>query len=74
MDRRVAAYLLGHGTQQAWLVDPETRTVAIHAAGTLPRFLGGRDVLEGGDPLPGFSTPIAASSPGCPPRRVPNGA
>lgn len=51
---------LRFGARQVWIADPETRTVAVHAAGEPPRVLAGADVLDGGDLLPGFSTPIAA--------------
>ncbi|GJG86532.1 hypothetical protein tb265_17130 [Gemmatimonadetes bacterium T265] len=56
-----------YGARQVWLVDPATRTVAAHVVGQFPRFLGGDDVLDGGDLLPGFSTPVAAFFAGLPP-------
>jgi len=66
MSRKLAEYSRS-GTRQVWMVDPATRTVTVHTAGGLPRFLEGDDVLDGGDLLPGFSTPIAAFFAGLPP-------
>ena len=51
---------LRYGARQVWIADPETRTVVVHAPGAEPRTLAGADVLDGGELLPGFSTPIAA--------------
>lgn len=65
MNRKLAEYMR-YGAGQVWLVDPETRTVAVHTAGGLPRFLEGEDALDGGDLLPGFSTPVAAFFTGLP--------
>lgn len=62
IDRKLAEYLR-HGSRQVWIVDPEARTVVTHAAGGLPRFLEGDDVLEGGELLPGFSVPLARVFP-----------
>ncbi len=59
MSRKLAEYFR-YGARQVWFVDPDTRTVTTHTAGGLPRFLEGDEVLDGGDLLPGFSTPIAA--------------
>ncbi len=66
MSRKLAEYLR-YGARQVWMVDPATRTVTVHTAGGLPRFLEGDDMLEGGKLLPGFSTPIAAFFAGLPP-------
>lgn len=66
MSRKLAEYFR-HGARQVWFVDPETRTVAAHSAGALPRFFEGDDALDGGDLLPGFSTPVAAFFAGLPP-------
>lgn len=70
MQRKLAEYLR-FGTRQVWIVDPETRTVAAHAAGALPRFLEGDDVLDGGELLPGFATPVSAFFAGLPPLAPP---
>lgn len=73
MGRKLAEYFR-HGARQVWMVDPETRTVAAHTAGGLPRFLEGGGVLDGGDLLPEFSTPIAAFFAGLPPAGAPPAA
>lgn len=70
MSRKTAEYLRAGG-QQVWIVDPDARSVTAHTAGGLPRFLEGDDVLDGGDLLPGFSTPVAAFFAGLPPRAAP---
>lgn len=66
MERKLADYFR-YGARQVWIADPETRTVAAHTAGGLPRFLEGDDVLDGGELLPGFATPTAALFAGLPP-------
>ena len=66
MSRKLAEYFR-HGARQVWMVDPDTRPVAVHTAAGLPRFLEGDNVLDGGELLPGFSTPIAAFFAGLPP-------
>lgn len=48
-------------------VEMQRKPTEYLAAGALPRFLQGDDVLDGGDLLPGFSTPIAAFFAGLPP-------
>lgn len=52
-----------HGTQQIWVVHPQSRRVDIytHSETGSPelRFLGPEDALEGGDLLPGFRLPLA---------------
>ncbi len=57
MARKLAIYLAA-GVRLVWVVDPETRTVAVHspAGATL---LGEGDVLDGRDVIPGFSIPVA---------------
>ena len=65
MQRKVSEYLR-HGARQVWVVDPETRTVMAYTAGGFTRFLERDDVLDGGELLPGFSTPIAAFFAGLP--------
>lgn len=50
---------LNAGVQAVWLVDPEDRSVTVHAAGQTPRTLAIDDELDGGDVLPGFSVPVA---------------
>jgi Uma2 family endonuclease len=43
------------GTRLFWVVDPETRTVEVYDSPTGVRRLGGTDVLDGGEVLPGFT-------------------
>lgn len=47
------------GTGVVWLVDPETRTVEVHASGQAVRALREGDTLDGGDAFPGFALPVA---------------
>src|SRR5436190_18541794 len=43
------------GTQLAWIVDPDSRTVAVHHSPDAPdRILQETDQLDGGSVLPGF--------------------
>ncbi len=53
-----AAMWLSYGSQQAWVEDPERTTIAIFRPGEPPVALGEDDILDGGDLLPGFSTPV----------------
>ena len=53
------AYMwLSYGSQQVWVADPPTATVTIYRLNTTPVTLGEDDVLDGGELLPGFSTPV----------------
>ena len=53
------AYMwLSYGSQQVWVADPPTTTITIYRLNTAPVTLSEDDVLEGGDLLPGFSTPV----------------
>jgi len=56
---KVADYLPA-GARLVWIVDPKRRTVAIHETLLAPRRLGPRDVLDGGDLLPGFAIRVEA--------------
>ena len=56
---RKVAISLGAGVALVWVVDPARRTVAVHQPGREPRVLGGDDVLEGGEVLPGFAVALA---------------
>jgi Uma2 family endonuclease len=67
MTRKLADYF-GHGTRIVWLVDPDAREVTVYSAGAIPRLLHDTDTLDGGDVLPGFSTPVAALFAGLAPR------
>ena len=53
-----ATMWLSYGSQQVWVEDPEQNTVTIHRPGSNPVVLGEYDVLDGGDLLPGFTTPV----------------
>lgn len=46
------------GSRMVWLADPQRRTVAIHALEATPYMIGGHEILDGGDVLPGFRAPI----------------
>jgi Uma2 family endonuclease len=53
------ARLLRAGTSLVWVVDPDRRTVTVHAPDASPRTLREDDTLDGGAILPGFSLPVA---------------
>jgi Uma2 family endonuclease len=67
MSRKLTDYL-GHGTRLVWIVDPDAEEVTVYTAGSIPRLLGDADTLDGGDVLPGFSTPVATLFAGLAPR------
>ncbi|MBC8113368.1 MAG: Uma2 family endonuclease [Candidatus Saccharimonas sp.] len=50
---------LAFGVRQVWVVDPETKDVAVHRPGQMMRLLEGDDELAGGDELPGFSCRVS---------------
>ena len=54
------AYMwLCYGSQQVWVADPPTATITVYSnLNTAPVTLTEDDVLDGGDLLPGFSTPV----------------
>ena len=49
---------LSYGSQQVWVADPPTATITIFRLNTAPVTLTEDDVLDGGELLPGFSTPV----------------
>jgi len=50
---------LKSGCQAVWLLDPQSRTVAVHRSGREVLVLGESEALSGGDLLPGFSVAVA---------------
>lgn len=56
--RKVSQYLAA-GTRLAWVLDPETRTAAVHRPGRQVLELGEDGILDGEDVLPGFRLPLA---------------
>ena len=54
-----AGEYLAAGARLVWVVDPPADVVYAYVAGEEPRRLSGRDVLTGGDVLPGFALPLA---------------
>ena len=49
---------LAAGTRLVWLVEPETRMVHVYRSARQVDVLGMDDVLDGGDVLPGFRSPV----------------
>ena len=68
MSRKIGDYLRA-GARLVWVLDPETRTAAVHVGGapSLPRVLEPHEALDGGDVLPGFTLPLAQCFAGLPP-------
>lgn len=54
---KTADYLAA-GTQQVWIVEPTTRTVAVYRPGGAARVYGADDTLDGGELLPGLALPV----------------
>jgi len=54
---KIQFYLL-NGVRLIWIVDPETRTIAVEAPATEGQVLGEGDMLDGGDVLPGFGVAV----------------
>lgn len=59
--QKVTTYLR-HGTTAVWVVDAQTRTVAVHLA-TGAKILTEDDTIEGGDVLPGFTLAVGRIFP-----------
>ena len=55
---RKARQWLHYGARQVWAVDPERLTLTQYTPGAPPITLGEWDTLDGGELLPGFSTPV----------------
>jgi Uma2 family endonuclease len=47
------------GTRMVWVVDPRTRTVAVHEPSGTTSILTETQVLTGGEVLPGFACPVS---------------
>lgn len=54
---KVSEYLVA-GVRLVWVVDPATRTVALHRSGEDVRVLAEGDALDGEDVLPGFRVAV----------------
>lgn len=57
VEEKVAAWLRG-GASEVWVIDPVSRSVAIHGRSDRHEILSEGDVLAGGELLPGFRCPI----------------
>ena len=53
-----AAMWLSYGSQQSWVLDPERTAVTLYRPNAEPVTLTEDDTLDGGDLLPGFTSPI----------------
>ena len=51
-------FYLENGVRLVWLIDPATRTVMVWSSWGAARLATEDDVIDGGDVLPGFSTPV----------------
>jgi Uma2 family endonuclease len=58
VNSRVSQYLQ-RGVPMVWLVDPETRTVAVYQPGQIHQVLDETEELAGGEVLPGLQCPVA---------------
>lgn len=58
IDAKVAMWLAA-GVGLVWVVNPQMRTVGIHRPGAPSTMLAEADTLDGGDVVPGFTTPVA---------------
>lgn len=46
-------------SRMVWVVDPRSRTITVHRAGSEPRVLTAEETIDGGDVVPGFSCRVA---------------
>jgi Uma2 family endonuclease len=51
-------FYLANGVRLMWVVNPEARTVMVMSSPSSSRILTEDETLDGGDVLPGFSTPV----------------
>jgi Uma2 family endonuclease len=59
MSRKLRDYFRA-GVRLVWVIDPQTRSVAVHAAdGPIQAWLEEGATLDGGEVLPGFAVPLA---------------
>lgn len=58
IEEKVQEYLEA-GARLVWVVDPSTRTVAVHSPDRSPRLLRNDEVLSGEEVLPGFAVRVA---------------
>src|SRR5206468_4453372 len=58
VEEQVAAWL-GAGAAMVWVLNPKSRTIAVHRAGTAPRVLTEHDTLSGEDVVPDFAIRVA---------------
>lgn len=70
IDARMADYFAA-GTRLLWVIDPDRRTVAVHARAAGTRWLGEDDALDGADVVPGFTLPVAELFEGLAPISAP---
>ena len=53
-----AAMWLSYGSRMVWVADPQPVTVTVYRPGAAPQVLTEYEELDGGDVLPGFTTPV----------------
>ena len=58
VEDKVAQWLAA-GALQVWVVNPKIRTVTVYSSNTAARNLTEKEVLEGGDVVPGFAINVA---------------
>jgi Uma2 family endonuclease len=59
MSRKLREYFRA-GSRLVWLIDPQTKTVAVYTSPTRSKVLTSNDSLDGGKVLPGFAMPVAS--------------
>lgn len=58
VEQKIADWLSA-GASAVWVVNPKSRTVAIHRLNAPLRTVFVHDTLDGGDVVPGFQLPVA---------------
>ena len=53
-----AAMWLSYGSREVWVADPETTTITVYRPNVSPVTLAEDDDLDGGELLPGFTSPV----------------